>query len=105
MDRRKEAFSGGDEPSVPPWVVPAVAGLVAAPGAGLLLTVVGALTLAQRWPGWALPALGIGLWLFTMVVIMPLTSGGFFALALLDGTKAAIGGYLAVALAYSGGLA
>ena len=39
-----------------------------------------------------------------MLVVMPLTDAGFFALALVDGTKAAVAGYLAVALTYSGAL-
>jgi DMSO/TMAO reductase YedYZ molybdopterin-dependent catalytic subunit len=67
----------------------------------LLLAALGALALWRRWSGRAILAVGIGLWLFTMLVIMPLTDAGFFAIDLLDGSRAAIGGYLAVALTYA----
>src|SRR5206468_9788740 len=40
-------------------------------------------------------------WLVIMLVVMPLTSAGLFATALLDGTTAAVLGYLAVSLSYS----
>src|SRR5262249_15131131 len=40
-----------------------------------------------------------------MLVIMPLTSAGVFAVGLLDGKRAAIGGYLAVGMSYAGALA
>ena len=65
-----------------------------------LLAWLGALALRRRWPVLALLGLGLGLWLFTMVVIMPLTSAGYFAMALLEGTRATIGGYLGVGLMY-----
>src|SRR5919197_1361376 len=77
----------------------AIAGMV------LLLTALGALALQRRWPSRALLAVGLGLWLFTMMIIMPLTSAGFFAAALIDGKRATIGGYLAVGLAYAAVLA
>jgi DMSO/TMAO reductase YedYZ molybdopterin-dependent catalytic subunit len=65
-----------------------------------LLAWLGAIALRRRWPVLALLGIGVGLWMFTMVVIMPLTSAGLFATALLDGTRATIGGYLAVGLMY-----
>src|SRR5207302_5280878 len=65
-----------------------------------LLTWLGAAALRRHWPVLALLGIGVGLWLFTMVVVMPLTSAGLFATALLDGTRATIGGYLAVGLMY-----
>src|SRR6266851_5982820 len=65
-----------------------------------LLAWLGAVALRRRWPVLVLLGLGLGLWLFTMVVIMPLTSAGFFATALLEGTRATIGGYLGVGLLY-----
>src|ERR687887_2523002 len=71
----------------------------------VVLATLGAVALYKRWATRSILVLGLGLWLFTMVVIMPLTSAGFFATALLDGTKAAILGHLAVALAYAGTLA
>jgi DMSO/TMAO reductase YedYZ molybdopterin-dependent catalytic subunit len=67
----------------------------------LLLAALGAFALWRRWSARAILALGLGLWLLTMLVIMPLTDAGFFAVALIDGTSAAIGGYLAVALTYA----
>jgi DMSO/TMAO reductase YedYZ molybdopterin-dependent catalytic subunit len=71
----------------------------------VLLAGIGAVPLWQRWPIRAILALGLGLWLLVMTVIMPLTSAGFFAIELIDGTKATVGGYLAVALAYAGAIA
>jgi hypothetical protein len=66
-----------------------------------LLAALGALVLRRHWSDGAILALGLGLWLFTMAVIMPLTSAGFFAFSLINGKEAAIGGYLAVGLAYA----
>ena len=71
----------------------------------ILLTVAalaafGAFVLRRRFSNLAILALGIGLWAFTMMVIMPLTDAGLFAIALIDGTRAAVLGYLAVALTY-----
>ena len=71
----------------------------------LVLAAIGAFALRRRWSARAILALGLGLWLFVMVVVMPLTDGGFFATALIDGTRATIGGYLAVALTYAAALA
>jgi DMSO/TMAO reductase YedYZ molybdopterin-dependent catalytic subunit len=70
-----------------------------------ILTAIGAIALRRGWTPPALGGLGVGLWLFTMVIIMPLTDAGLFAMALIDGTKAAIFGYLAVAMTYAGVLA
>jgi DMSO/TMAO reductase YedYZ molybdopterin-dependent catalytic subunit len=66
----------------------------------LILAALGSVVLRQRWSTRATVALGIAFWLFTMVVIMPLTSAGYFAAELLDGRWAAVGGYLAVGLTY-----
>jgi DMSO/TMAO reductase YedYZ molybdopterin-dependent catalytic subunit len=71
----------------------------------LLLAALGALALGRGW-GWrGSLALGLGLWLLTMLVLMPLTSAGFFATELIDGTWPAVLGYLTVALTYAAGLA
>ena len=70
-----------------------------------MLAMLGAVALRRRWSAWAILTLGLGLWLFTMAVVMPLTDAGFFAVDLVDGTAAAVGGYLAVALTYSATLA
>jgi hypothetical protein len=67
----------------------------------VLLAGLGILALGRRWAGPALAGLGAALWLLTMAVIMPLTGAGFFATGLVRGTGAAVGGYLAVALAYA----
>src|SRR5947199_830890 len=69
-----------------------------------LLAWLGAVGLRRRWPVLVLLGLGLGLWLFTMVVILPLTSAGYFAMALLEGTRATIGGYLGVGLTYGAAL-
>ena len=52
-----------------------------------------------------LAAIGVGLWLLVMLVIMPLTSAGAFAADLLQGQPAVVGGYLAVALTFVAALA
>lgn len=65
-----------------------------------VLVILGAVALRRGWSVKAIAALGLLLWLFTMVVVMPLTDAGLFAVALIDGTKAAVLGYLAVALTY-----
>jgi DMSO/TMAO reductase YedYZ molybdopterin-dependent catalytic subunit len=61
----------------------------------------GYVALRRRWPAWALAATGVGFWLVVMLVVMPFTAAGVFASDLLDGKRAAIGGYLAVGLSYS----
>ncbi len=61
--------------------------------------------LRRLWPLPAVAAPGVGLWLFVMLVVMPLTSAGFFAFELLDGKRAAIGGYLAIGLSFGAVLA
>ncbi len=66
----------------------------------LVLTALGAVPLRRAWSPRDILALGVGLWLFTMIVVMPLTDAGFFAVALVNGTSAAVFGYLAVALTY-----
>ncbi len=66
-----------------------------------MLAGLGAYVLRRRWPVSWLLALGVGLWLFVMVVIMPLTSAGFFALGLIHGVKAAFAGYFSIAMSYA----
>ena len=66
-----------------------------------LLTWLGAVALRRRWSLPVLLGLGIGVWLFTMLVIMPLTSAGVFALDLLEGKRSTILGYLGVGLLFS----
>jgi DMSO/TMAO reductase YedYZ molybdopterin-dependent catalytic subunit len=61
--------------------------------------------LRRRWPIAAIALLGPGVWLVVMLVVMPLTSAGVFATALLDGTAAAIMGYLGVSLSLAAVLA
>jgi DMSO/TMAO reductase YedYZ molybdopterin-dependent catalytic subunit len=65
----------------------------------------GYVVLRQRWSLAVIGLVGLGVWLGVMLVIMPLTSAGVFAIDLLDGKRAAIGGYLAVGLSYAGALA
>jgi DMSO/TMAO reductase YedYZ molybdopterin-dependent catalytic subunit len=67
----------------------------------VVLAMLGALALRGRWSVGAIFVLALALWLFVMVVIMPLTDAGFFAVDLVDGTAAAIIGHLAVALSYA----
>jgi DMSO/TMAO reductase YedYZ molybdopterin-dependent catalytic subunit len=65
------------------------------------LTWIGAFALRRAWSTTALFGLGIGLWLLTMMIVMPLTSAGFFALGLLEGARSNILGYLGVGLVYA----
>src|SRR5207302_332015 len=66
------------------------------------LTALGTVVLGRGWPGYAVLMFGIGLWLFVMLIVMPLTSAGWFATELLDGAWSAVMGYLAVSLVYAG---
>ncbi|MBI3970932.1 MAG: molybdopterin-dependent oxidoreductase [Chloroflexi bacterium] len=66
----------------------------------LTLAALGAVALRRRWSIRAVAAVGIALWLFTMVVIMPVTSAGLFGGALINGTPQVVFGYLSVALSY-----
>jgi DMSO/TMAO reductase YedYZ molybdopterin-dependent catalytic subunit len=61
--------------------------------------------LRRGWPAGVIALLGPGVWLLIMLVVMPVTSAGLFATALLDGTAAAVLGYLAVSLTYAAVLA
>jgi DMSO/TMAO reductase YedYZ molybdopterin-dependent catalytic subunit len=70
-------------------------------GMVVVLFAVGALVLRAGWTGWRLIALGVGLWLFTMVVVMPVTGAGFFATALLLNPVLTDAGYLLVFLGYA----
>jgi DMSO/TMAO reductase YedYZ molybdopterin-dependent catalytic subunit len=70
-----------------------------------LLSWLGYSVLRHRWSVSSIALLGVAIWLVVMLVIMPLTSAGVFALDLLGGKRAAIGGYLAVGLTYAAVLA
>jgi DMSO/TMAO reductase YedYZ molybdopterin-dependent catalytic subunit len=65
-----------------------------------LMALVGYALLRRGTSVLGLAALGFGLWLVVMLVIMPLTSAGVFAADLLQGQAAAVGGYLAVCLTF-----
>src|SRR4051794_14096330 len=74
-------------------------------GTLVVLGALGTLALWRRWSAGAILALGLGLWLFVMLIVLPLTGAGVFAFGLLDGTRANIGGYFVVALAYAASVA
>jgi DMSO/TMAO reductase YedYZ molybdopterin-dependent catalytic subunit len=58
-------------------------------------------SLLRRGASWlTMTLVGLVLWLAVMVVIMPLTSAGFFGAGLLEGQREVVGGYLAVSLTY-----
>src|SRR5437588_8010056 len=44
-----------------------------------LLVAIGAPVLHAGWSGWRVLAIGPGLWLLTMLVVMPVTGAGLFA--------------------------
>jgi DMSO/TMAO reductase YedYZ molybdopterin-dependent catalytic subunit len=66
-----------------------------------VLAWLGAVALRRGWSLGTLAGLGLGMWLFAMLVIMPATSAGAFASDLLEGTRSTILGYLVVGLVYS----
>lgn len=70
-----------------------------------LLAMLGAGALRRYWSTRAILAVGLALWLFVMVVILPVTEAGPFASALIEGAGVAMMGYLTVALTYAGALA
>jgi DMSO/TMAO reductase YedYZ molybdopterin-dependent catalytic subunit len=77
----------------------ALAGTVA--GMAALLFGVGVLALRAAWTGWRLLGLGVGMWLFTMAIVMPVTGAGFFATDLLIAPLLVNAGYLVVFLGYT----
>jgi DMSO/TMAO reductase YedYZ molybdopterin-dependent catalytic subunit len=70
-----------------------------------VLAALGVTALARLWPVRVLLALGPGLWLLLMLVILPLTGAGVFATEIVGSPLSASFGYLAVCLVYAGGLA
>lgn len=66
----------------------------------ILLAALGGWAIQRRWSIGALTGTGLILWVFVMVVIMPATGAGLFALDLVDGTNAVIGTHVAAALTY-----
>jgi DMSO/TMAO reductase YedYZ molybdopterin-dependent catalytic subunit len=66
-----------------------------------LMALLGYVILRRSWSFGAIAVTGVGLWLAIMLVVMPVTSAGFFAMDLLDGKRSTIGGYLAVCLTYA----
>ncbi|MGI9147896.1 MAG: molybdopterin-dependent oxidoreductase [Chloroflexota bacterium] len=66
-----------------------------------LLFGVGLLVLRSAWAGWRVLVLGLGLWLFAMAVVMPVTGAGVFATRLLISPALVNAGYLVVFLAYA----
>jgi DMSO/TMAO reductase YedYZ molybdopterin-dependent catalytic subunit len=70
-------------------------------GMALVLVAVGALVIHAGWRGWALLGLGVGLWLLTMVVVMPVTGAGVFATGLQVSPLLTDSGYLLVFLAFA----
>jgi DMSO/TMAO reductase YedYZ molybdopterin-dependent catalytic subunit len=69
------------------------------------LTLGGAFALRSGLQRPALAAIGPALWLFAMIIVMPLTSAGLFARDLVGGAAPTVLGYLATCLAFSGVLA
>jgi DMSO/TMAO reductase YedYZ molybdopterin-dependent catalytic subunit len=72
-------------------------------GMTLVLVVVGSLTVRAALNGWLILLVGFGLWLFAMVIVMPVTGAGLFATGLLvnpvlndAGLLFVFGGYSAV---------
>jgi DMSO/TMAO reductase YedYZ molybdopterin-dependent catalytic subunit len=70
-------------------------------GMAAVLALIGALVVRAGWRSWQLLALGVGLWLFIMAVIMPVTGAGFFATGLLVSPALTGACYLLVCLGYA----
>jgi DMSO/TMAO reductase YedYZ molybdopterin-dependent catalytic subunit len=71
-------------------------------GMAALLVVIASLVVHAGWHGWSLLSLGLGLWLATMLLVMPVTGAGIFATGLLVAPPLTDSGYLLVFLAYAG---
>lgn len=69
-------------------------------GMAIVLALVGVLVI-HGWRGWSLLGLGVGLWLLTMIVVMPVTGAGAFATGLLVAPLLTDSGYLLVFLGYA----
>ncbi len=65
------------------------------------LFAIGVFALHAGWSGWRMLGIGLGLWLLTMLVIMPVTGAGFFATDLLIQPFLTDAGYLLVFLGYA----
>ena len=70
-------------------------------GMAVVLALIGALAIRSNWTPVRLVALGVGVWLFTMAIVMPVTGAGFFATALLVAPLLTNAGYLFVFLGYA----
>jgi DMSO/TMAO reductase YedYZ molybdopterin-dependent catalytic subunit len=70
-------------------------------GMAVVLLAIGALVLRVGWPGWLLLGLGPAMWLFSMIVIMPITGAGLFGSGLLISPVLTSAGYLLVFLGYA----
>ena len=70
-------------------------------GMAVLLIAVGSVAVSRRLSGWQLLVVGLALWLFTMLVLMPLTGAGLFATGLLLDPVLTSATYLCVFGAYS----
>jgi DMSO/TMAO reductase YedYZ molybdopterin-dependent catalytic subunit len=66
-----------------------------------LLVAIGVVVLRAGWTSWSLVGLGLGMWLLTMAVVMPVTGAGVFATGLLISPQLTSAGYLLMFLAYS----
>jgi DMSO/TMAO reductase YedYZ molybdopterin-dependent catalytic subunit len=67
----------------------------------VLLFGIGLATLRAGWSSWRLLCVGLGLWLLTMVVVMPVTGAGFFAAGLLISPLLTDSGYLLMFAGYT----
>ena len=66
-----------------------------------LLIIVGSFAVRRGMSGWQMLAVGLGLWLFAMVMVMPLTGAGLFGTGLLVDPVLTNAAYLCVFGAYS----
>jgi MFS family permease len=73
-------------------------------GMAVILAAIGVLALRAGWRAWWLIGLGLGLWLITMAVVMPITGAGLFATDLLIDPLLTNAGYLLVFLGYASAL-
>src|SRR5258708_1614363 len=74
-------------------------------GMAVVLAAIGTLGLRAEWSGWSLLGLGLGIWLLTMAVAMPITGAGFFATGLLISPWLTGSAYLMVFSSYASVLA
>jgi DMSO/TMAO reductase YedYZ molybdopterin-dependent catalytic subunit len=70
-------------------------------GMGVALALLGAVVVRTGWRSWHLFGVGLGLWLLTMLLVMPITGAGAFGTSLLVSPLLTTAGFLLVFCGYA----